>query len=98
MRHGFEFAFRHVGVRAAHAYGGNGVAREIEDGRREAAVVRLGLLAIDGPSATTHPMQVFQELLLVRDGVGRVRLERESVERFFQLVCRKACEQAFPHR
>ena len=26
MRHGFEFAFRHVGVRAAHAYGGDGVA------------------------------------------------------------------------
>ena len=50
MRHGFEFAFRHVGVRAAHTYGGNGIAREIEDGRREAAVVRLGLLAIDGPS------------------------------------------------
>ena len=26
MRHGFEFAFRHVGVRVAHAYGGDGVA------------------------------------------------------------------------
>ena len=73
MRHGFEFAFRHVCVRTAHTHGGNSVAREIEDGRREAAVVRLGLLAIDGPSATTHAMQIFQELLFVRDGVGRVR-------------------------